>query len=302
MIASFDVGIKNLGMCVIKPQNTVEKGVPQDCQIINWQVINLLKEVESENTDGSCCHGKCRKSGSVKFDEKIYCLLHGESQLKIADKTFRNINGVSESPLDVKKRFISGIQAINYCQMTKDNSKIGKLCGKCDISDNFLAFVSSVENLIHRHFLVRISCKEKNKTNSSTCCLIQIARNLTKILDDNLKHLLPEITKVKIENQLGKIATRMKSLQGMLTTYFILRNPTIEIEYISSSQKLKISSNVQISLVDSDKTYQDRKKSGVRLCNQILLTHVKENERWIRLFQMHLKKDDLADSFLQSFC
>lgn len=310
MIASFDIGIKNLGMCIIRPTLEV-KGVPHPCEIVQWRVMNLL----NDGDDGKCKHGNCRKSGTVKFGEVNLCLQHGEMQLKTYDKRFQNLHGLS-TPLEIKKRLISANQSKNYLSLTKDSVKIRKLCLKSNISDNLLALIPSVGVLINQHFLVRTSCKEKQSSNSSSCCLIEVARNLIKMLDETLANILPEILSVKIENQLGPLAVRMKIIQGFITSYFIMRNPKAAIFYISSTQKLRVDSPGEVEFASIESpiesrepefaprplNYEDRKKSGVVLCRKILLKYVQNNAAWIEMLESSKKKDDLCDSFLQSFC
>ena len=93
---------------------------------------------------------------------------------------------------------------------------------------------------------------------------------------------------VIIENQISPIANRMKTIQGMVSQYFIMRNNCRHIEFISSMNKLKEynGSNIKIN-------YSDRKKLGIKVCLEILNDNDKE------FFIKHKKKDDLADSFLQ---
>ena len=103
-----------------------------------------------------------------------------------------------------------------------------------------------------------------------------------------------------IENQISPIANRMKTIQGMVAQYFIMKNPTIIIEFISSSNKLKMVSQ------DTDEEdaqdakgekldYASRKKKGVVVCLD-LLKHDKAMSDYLKT---HKKKDDLADAFLQ---
>ena len=68
--------------------------------------------------------------------------------------------------------------------------------------------------------------------------LIELGRNMTRILNkvsglDNLTHVI-------LENQISTLANRMKTIQGMLAQYFIMRfGDSIIIEFVSSSNKLK---------------------------------------------------------------
>jgi hypothetical protein len=131
----------------------------------------------------------------------------------------------------------------------------------------------------------------------------------------NLVDGIDDITHVVIENQISPIANRMKTIQGMLAQYFIMKNTHIEIEFVSSIHKLKQFENIEKSekntmiqekTVTQEKTvadenqkekYKQHKKDGVFYCSQII-----ENNPGLHSFRESLKtkkKDDLADSFLQ---
>jgi hypothetical protein len=109
----------------------------------------------------------------------------------------------------------------------------------------------------------------------------------------------PQITHVFIENQISTIAVRMKTLQGMLTQYFILRGAeTLNIKYISALKKL---SSTASPGPKTKTTYSERKKQGIELCGKLLheSKHI-EVSRWSDFFDnSHTKKDDLSDAFLQ---
>jgi len=98
-----------------------------------------------------------------------------------------------------------------------------------------------------------------------------------------------------IENQISPIANRMKTIQGMIAQYFIMRNEDINIDFVSASNKLKkfINNNEKT-------TYNERKKLSIVKCLELLQTRTEFNE-WVDFFGHHKKKDDLADSFLQGF-
>ena len=109
---------------------------------------------------------------------------------------------------------------------------------------------------------------------------------------------------VIIENQISPIANRMKTIQGMIAQYFIMRgNP--HIAFISSANKLKMftkPTNVPIDVPADDiksnskTSYNERKKAGVEIVKELLS---KNNAIWLPFFLAHKKKDDLADAFLQ---
>jgi hypothetical protein len=112
-----------------------------------------------------------------------------------------------------------------------------------------------------------------------------------------------------IENQISTLASRMKTLQGMITQYFIMKHIP-QIEFISASCKLKLFTDVNLMLehdeteeicVDAS-TYADRKKSGIIVCRSLGEISRKHNSgyaKWMPVFENHKKKDDLADCFLQ---
>ena len=121
--------------------------------------------------------------------------------------------------------------------------------------------------------------------------LITYGRNLAKHLDAILLHT--KVDMMIVENQISTIATRMKTLQGMITQYFIMRD-TPRIEYISASNKLKL-----FMEADAETTYSDRKKMGIDICRRLLPSTNPSLKPWIERFNLHKKKDDLADCLLQ---
>jgi hypothetical protein len=162
---------------------------------------------------------------------------------------------------------------------------------------------------------------KKTKTAGDTD-LIQIGKNMKELLNK-----IPEIeniTHVIIENQISPIATRMKTVQGMLAQYFIMINSDINIDFISSSNKLKQFATISIELPKrevlentiildknndnrepgeiKDKTndkikYKQHKVDGIFYCSQILEKNP-ELGHWKSSLDTK-KKDDFADSFLQ---
>ena len=102
-----------------------------------------------------------------------------------------------------------------------------------------------------------------------------------------------KIDKVLVENQIGTIALRMKTLQGMIIQHFI-ENDITDIDCVNSSNKLKL------FLEKKKTTYNERKKLGIKHTLELLEKH-NTNKNRILYFNRHKKKDDLADSFLQCF-
>ncbi len=129
------------------------------------------------------------------------------------------------------------------------------------------------------------------KANAGHADLIGIGRELKRQMDN--KPHFRDITRVVIENQISPIATRMKTIQGMIAQYFIMRNDAIVIEFVSSSGKLK---GFEKQNTDVASEYSQHKKDAVFYCKQLLNTE--KYERWKFMMEAK-KKDDLADCFLQ---
>jgi hypothetical protein len=159
--------------------------------------------------------------------------------------------------------------------------------------------------------------KKANYTYAHDLDLITYGRNMMKHLDAILYSTTPSsatntpIDMMIIENQISTLASRMKTLQGMITQYFIMKHIP-QIEFISASCKLKLftdtDTNTSLDLTNTDtvcvdaSTYADRKKSGIAVCRSLGEISRKRNSdyaKWMPVFENHKKKDDLSDCFLQ---
>jgi hypothetical protein len=147
--------------------------------------------------------------------------------------------------------------------------------------------------------------KKPNYTYAHDLDLITYGRNLMKHLDILLESINGPIDMMIVENQISTLASRMKTLQGMITQYFIMKNVP-QIEFISASCKLKLftDSALDISSFVDASTYSDRKKSGISICRSLGAgtgggTNGTPYASWMPMFEKHKKKDDLADCFLQ---
>lgn len=132
-----------------------------------------------------------------------------------------------------------------------------------------------------------IEAHEKAGKVQNTC----IGKSLCQQFDD----ILPQysIDKIIIENQIGQNAIKMKSIQGMINMYFIMRNYDIEnILNYNACHKLKpfIEKNQKT-------TYSERKKLSktVTMC---LCEHYYDTTM-LDFYKSFKKKDDLADCLLQ---
>ena len=90
----------------------------------------------------------------------------------------------------------------------------------------------------------------------------------------------------------------MKTLQGMITQYFIMRGVP-DIRFISAINKLKLFDQKKEG-EEGDKAdkgedcYADRKKRSIEITRELITPTLMSMK-----FEKHKKKDDLADCFLQ---
>ena len=127
--------------------------------------------------------------------------------------------------------------------------------------------------------------------------------------------------RVIIENQISPIATRMKTVQGMVTQYFLMRGVAPDrISYISAANKLKPWTSIPPTHGEEEceseiDTYDDRKKLGIASTRKLLQSGEtgcvgfriiggegddgRSCGDWLAAFETHKKKDDMADSLLQ---
>lgn len=97
------------------------------------------------------------------------------------------------------------------------------------------------------------------------------------------------VERVIIENQIGQNAIRMKTLQGMITMYFIQQGCN-DIYHWNACHKLKDYD------IPKKTTYSQRKKLSIQITQKLLQ---EDYPKFLDHFLSHKKKDDLADCFLQ---
>ena len=269
-ILSFDIGIKNLAGCIMDKERN----------IYWWDIINLLQAEKKKCCfvrkfkNGNCA--ECKKKPEFEFDKKYYCKDH-----------------ISE-------------KHSNYHSNPKSGFKCSHINKEKQCIKN--AKWSSLDSKIHLctvHYNQYTKVKKLPKRNCNTIKIEEIILCMWKVLDQ-YPHLL-EVDHVVIENQPAKKNKTMKAIADSIFNYFICRGiidkertkSTIEkVTYISPSNKLKIKeehTNNALKGKTSSEKYRIRKKLGIEYCRELL----KDNQEKLDYFNLHSKKDDLADSFLQ---
>jgi hypothetical protein len=263
-VVSIDVGIKNLAFCLfVKPEDS------NAFQIAKWDSINLGQQLELK-----CCEIEkfkdCNKPAKFSKNGKCYCLKHSKKQpFQVPTPDLK--------PAFINKQKIKTLYEIAEKYNIKYEDPIKKV---------------ELAALINNYIFEK--CFEPITTsNASKIDLITIGKNMKLKLDSILNDHISTITHVVIENQISPIANRMKTIQGMIAQYFIMRNNNIQIEFISSSNKLKIGNTEKSEKI----TYSERKKLGIQKCIELINSH--NYNEWEMHFKNHSKKDDLADCFLQ---
>ena len=222
-------------------------------KVTKWDTINIM----------------CNKPAKFKKDHNCYCLKHSKKQQL-------HIPTSEQKPSFINKQKIQKLYEIADSHNIKYENKVKK----ADL-------VTLINEYINKNYFETIESKKAADVN-----LFNIGLNI-KTKFDKLFENEGQIDYVIIENQISPIATRMKTIQGMIVQYFIMSKLKVEhIEFISASNKLK-----DCDLKDKTK-YSDRKKLGITKCLEIITTDFRFNEH-VDYFNGHKKKDDLSDSFLQ---
>lgn len=162
-----------------------------------------------------------------------------------------------------------------------------------DVGIRNLAYIILKVNEVNIHEILQwdvlelIDSDEKAAKADNT----KIGKSLCIQLDSVLEG--KEIDKILIENQIGQNAIKMKSIQGMINMYFIMRDYDIQniINY-NAIHKLKC------FIGNTKTTYNERKKKSKEI-TQCLCKHY-YGEDIYQYYYSYKKKDDLADCLLQA--
>lgn len=301
-LLSIDIGIKNLAFCLFEIENNIYS-------VKKWDIVNigeekplLCGEIENDKSKAkstkSTKHPQiphpqipqsiniCNKPAKYTKNNKCYCLKHSKKQV------FHVPTKELES---------------SYLNKQKINS-LFELAEKYNIS---YAKPLKKQDLIHlfNEYVLNKCFEPVNITNSNKVDIISIGKNIKKKFDEIFitNNTYDNIDVILIENQISPIANRMKTIQGMVAQYFIMKSSTShqqDIKFVSSFNKLKDVTNKTTSITHTqdDKTekskYNDRKKLGIVTCLENL-EKIHDNNEWISFFAKHSKRDDLADCFLQ---
>jgi hypothetical protein len=280
-LISFDIGIKNMAYCLFDVDQSVTK-------IQEWEVLNLM---EDKIQDAICnCHLAqkkkslenakiCGKKAKFQKGQNTYC----EKHAKMNTRHIIPVKEISQTAL--KKMKLDELQTLGKTYEIKDieNSKKPELLSK---------IVSYFEENCYQPIKI-----QKQKSASETD-LITIGRNMRDKLDE--KSWINDLDVVIMENQISPLAGRMKTVQGMLAQYFIMKSVD-NIDFVSSANKLKgLTEKSWPRTADNEevaKRYKKHKTDSIAICSRFLEGNA-DLEKWKPSLETQ-KKDDLADGFLQ---
>jgi hypothetical protein len=295
-LISFDIGIKNMAYCIFH----LEAG--SQSIIYDWNVINLMEKDETEKNYCSCYlkaknkttpQKVCGKLAKFSKNSVFFCEKHAKNNGEYIIPSKEN------SPSFFNKMKVDELKTV-YKKLNNFNDS--ENLRKPDL-------LEKIHKFYQEKCFIHIINKKKKSANDTD--LIMIGKNMKTLL--NQVDGMNEITHVIIENQISPIANRMKTIQGMLAQYFIMKNSDIHIEFISSANKLrsfepieKVDKKLENVFIENnrelkDKTqngvYKKHKIDGVLKCSQLLEKN-QEFKKWMHVLETK-KKDDLADCFLQ---
>ena len=255
-VLSIDIGIKNMAYIIIEHKEDSE-----NFEIIKWDIINLCNIVPN------CSNNKCSCKAKFSKNDRFFCKKHTKNE----EYKIPTIN--TKTLVKQNMKTLINIAEENSIVFDKSYSK--------------QELLKTIEDYVYNNCFDIIE-----EINANNVKLIDLGISL-KLECNKLFEIIDlfSIDMIILENQISPIANRMKTIQGMITQYFIDNN-NHNIEFISSINKLKFFLN------NEKTTYNERKKKGILITKELLEKKNKNAE--IEFFIKNSKKDDLADCFLQA--
>jgi len=224
-VISFDIGIKNMAYCVLSSTQNADAPI----MIHDWNVLSMIEEAAPVVFPCNCMVAgknkkiepkRCNKAAKYSKFDQYFCDRHAKICKQYIIPTKKH------SAAFIKKQKVPDLVALCNTHMLLLNIDAKKLK-----KDQLIEILSGFYKQMCFDPIVAIKSKNANEID-----LIHIGKSIKRLFDQ-----LPDIdtiTHVLIENQISPIANRMKTIQGMLAQYFIMKNDNIHIDFVSSSHKL----------------------------------------------------------------
>ena len=311
-IASFDIGIKNMAYCIFDIS-------PDNWSVIDWNVVDLMdsssttNSISHQNTVCGCTTSQ-KKQSKPKGKPSTSAKESVNKPCKNKAKYYKNHTTAPteyfcEKHAKTQTQYVLPSKEYTLAHLRKQKvNDISELYRRLVIGEGVLPNKPEMIDAIFKYYNSRLFSEiPVAKKNANDANLIQIGWAIRRIFE-SCPHF-SGITHVVIENQISPIATRMKTIQGMLAQYFIMKSTLeqpVEIVFISSSNKLRLDkSTTKPSTPETNTTeksgsnpnYKQHKKDGVSLCSRFIEANPALS-KWLGTMKV-AKKDDLADCFLQ---
>lgn len=251
-LLSIDIGIKNLAFAILELNEDTLQFI-----ICKWDIINLCQQIPFCSL--------CNKPAKFTKDGDCFCKIHTRNK-KYKLPTIET-KGLSNKSL---KKLID-IASDNHIEFDKKIKKV--------------ELVKLIEEYIDNTCFDPI-----NTISANDISLIDLGVNLKTELNKLFTTIhLGSIDMILLENQISPIANRMKTIQGMVTQYFIDYG-NHNIKFMSAANKLK-------PFFDKKTDYKQRKQFSIQYTQELLTRKNMKND--LDYFNKNYKKDDLADCLLQ---
>jgi hypothetical protein len=236
-LISFDIGIRNMAYCIFD----TDTSAPSTPAISEWTVINVgeVSTGAPTNTHKCSCMTKPKSVKSptstqcthpAKYTDpantKYYCMTHAKTSGFLLPKK-------AHEPAALKKRKAQDLYA--FLQPFVVASAPSTTPTPPQTFTKKQDALDFAKTYFETHSLKLVD--QPTSQNVKDIDLLTIGRNIKTLFDQSPQ--MARATHVIIENQISPLANRMKTIQGMVAQYFIMKTPAIQIEFISSSNKLK---------------------------------------------------------------
>jgi len=178
------------------------------------------------------------------------------------------------------------------------NSKTGQRCDKSvkfickDVTTSFQ--VCPAHKKLKQYSDKKFKCVPKKKNP-----ILDQGTKIVEVLQKKKNFLKVDL--VVIENQPALKNPKMKSIQMILYSYFLIKGTSsktsliTDIQMINARNKLKAYTGPKIECDIKDR-YKRTKYLGIQYCLAMISG---QDNKWLTLFSDTKKKDDLADAYLQ---
>ena len=321
-ILSIDVGIKNLSFCLLRVRESLHDHeieiMKWDVINVNDPAADNDNKSNITNKKYECSlKTGCKVTPSYAYVYDKDCKQNTNTVIKYACKRHLKLSDSVEyrrifenKPTDISKLLksstVEGMRdfckqhIVSNCHVEKLEriNEIDKLKHKADLRNRIVDILCSryvYPIKTYHDFISTFLPENTEKTNSdnlikkiavsaSTVSLVLVGFNIMNHFDKAFYGTdSPDIDYVVIENQISPIANRMKTVQGMITQYFLMKGvDKNKIIYFSAVQKLKVApyhficynndegKNDGADDIDDIQTYDERKKAGVACVRKIL--------------------------------